>query len=260
LQANLRAGALACSVPACLIENDFPAGSRPTPTHDPHAASTRIMTSLPDKAVAFLRSFAVLLGVHRDSGPVDSIAAFDNFVATRSAYIAQKTLYGYVKTRMGTRYPAMFEDAKIIASLNIAKVNVFAACLSDLTVYATAVALAGCPVDNNARADLARRCYAAGLHANTGDAPPEFSPQECTAEFDRRLADTDWHRTGTPEDFTRSPLALVKWAPIADNLKKYDTEIVENSIRFAWRSVRDELRRRTDADAVCAELARQPAG
>lgn len=218
------------------------------------------MTSLREKAGSFLRSFAILLGAHRDSGPVDSVAALENFVSTRSAYIAQKTLYGYVKTRMGIRYAAMFEDAQIIASLNIAKFNVFAACLSDLTLYSVAVALAGCPVGNDARTALARRCYAAGLRTNDGGAPPEFSAQDCIADFDRRLAETDWHRAGTPETFTRSPRALVRWAPIADNLKKFDTEIIENSVTFAWRDVRDQFRKRIDAGAVAAEWTKQPAG
>jgi hypothetical protein len=217
------------------------------------------MTSLGQKAGTFLRAFVALLGgSRRDSGPVDGIAALEHFVATRSSYIAQKTLYGYVKTRMGTRYPAMFEDANIIASLNIAKFNVFAACLSDMTIYAVAVALDGCPVGNDARAGLARRCYAAGLDANAGAAPPEFSAQDCIAGFDRRLAETEWRRAGTADNFTASPRALVKWAPIADNLKKYDTEIIENSVKFAWRDVRDEFRKRLDAGAVCAEWTKQP--
>ena len=218
------------------------------------------MTSLRERAATFLRSFAVLLGAHRDSGPIDSVAALENFVSTRSAYIAQKTLYGYVKTRMGIRYPAMFEDATIVASLNIAKFNVFAACLSDLTIYAVAVALADCPVGNDARTAMARRCYAAGLRANDVEAPAEFSAQDCIAEFDRRLAETDWQRAGTPENFTRSPGALVRWAPIADNLKKLDTEIIENSVKFAWRDVRDQFRKRMEAGAVGAEWTRQAGG
>ncbi|EIM73317.1 hypothetical protein A33O_16150 [Nitratireductor aquibiodomus RA22] len=39
---------------------------------------------------------------------------------------------------MGTRYPSMFEDDVFIGSINIAKLHVFAACLSDLTIHAVA--------------------------------------------------------------------------------------------------------------------------
>ena len=171
------------------------------------------MTSLLEKAGGLLRQVAALFGAGSDTGPVDSVAALENFVATRSAYVAQKTLYGYVKTRMGTRYVAMFDDKNIIASLNIAKLHVFAACLSDLTLYAVATALHGLPVGNDEREAMARVCYAAGLRANTGEAPEQFSAQDCIAEFDRRLAETDWNRAGQPDNFTRSPRALMQWAP-----------------------------------------------
>jgi hypothetical protein len=217
------------------------------------------MTTVGVKIGGFLRNLVTLLGGGRDTGPIDSVAALEDFIATRSAYVAQKTLYGYVKTRMGIRYPAMFEDKKIIASLNIAKLEVFAACLSDLTTYAVATVLpAG---DDGARLSMARRCYAAGLRANAGEESSEFSPQTASDEFERRLALTDWRvRARTPDNFSESPRALVRWAPIEDKLKKFDTEIVENSVKFAWRDIREQFRKRLDADAVAADWARQPAG
>ena len=104
------------------------------------------MSLLDQKADGFWRKVAALLGMGGDKAPVDSVAALEEFLASRSAYVAQKTLYGYVKTRMGTRFAIMFDDKQIIASLNIARFHVFAACLSDLTVYAVAVALHGAPL------------------------------------------------------------------------------------------------------------------
>jgi hypothetical protein len=217
------------------------------------------MTSLLEKAGSILWQVAGLFGAWSDTGPVDSVAALENFVATRSAYVAQKTLYGYVKTRMGIRYVAMFNDKNIIASLNIAKLHVFAACLSDLTLYAVASALRGLPVGNDERAAMARGCYAAGLRANTGEAPAQFSEQDCIAEFDRRLAETDWNRAGQPDNFTRSPRALMQWAPIAENLKAFDSEIVENSVKFSWRDIREQFQKRLDAAAVGADWTRRAA-
>ena len=218
------------------------------------------MTSILEKAGAFLRGAAGLLWTRRDTAPIDSVAALADFVTTRSTYIAQKTLYDYVKTRMGIRYPAMFEDKNIIASLNIAKMHVFAACLSDLTIYAVATVLHGRPVGNDARQEMARRCYAAGLRETAAGAPAEFSVQDYIDEFDRRLAETDWQRGALqPENFTNSPRALLRWAPIADKLKNFDGEIIENSVKFAWRDIREQFRKRIDADAVAADWSRQPA-
>ena len=33
-----------------------------------------------------------------------------NFIQERSAHVTQTTLYGYIKTRIGSRYAMMFED------------------------------------------------------------------------------------------------------------------------------------------------------
>jgi hypothetical protein len=216
------------------------------------------MNSIWEKAAVFLRGAAGMFRFRRERAPIDSVAALDDFVATRSTYLAQKTLYGYVKTRMGIRYPAMFEDKNIIASLNIAKMHVFAACLSDLTIYGVAVALHGLAVGNDERQEMARRCYAAGLRAVTADAPAEFSAQDCIGEFDRRLADTDWQSGARQlENFTRSPRALFKWAPIADELKNFDREIIENSVKYAWRDIREQYQKRIVGEAVGADWQRR---
>jgi hypothetical protein len=42
----------------------------------------------------------------------------------------------------------------------------------------------------------------------------------------------------------------VRWAPIVENLKELDEEIVKNSVRFRWQEIRRDLRRNLDAGAV----------
>lgn len=211
-----------------------------------------------EKAANFLRGAAGLLRTRRDTTPIASVAALENFIATRSAYLAQKTLYGYVKTRMGIRYPAMFADANVIASLNIAKMHMLAACLSDLTVYGVAQALHNQPIGNEERETLALRIFQAGLRDNAGEAPPQFSAEDAVDAFKRRLAETDWRKTALlPDNFTASPRALLRWAPIAEKLKEFDSEIVENSVKFAWRDIREQFRKRIDAAAVGADRPRQ---
>lgn len=215
------------------------------------------MTSVREKAVDYFYQALSLVRRRRDTSPIDSVAKLEEFLGTRSAYIAQKTLYGYVKTRMGISYPLMFDNKSFIHSLNIAKQYVFAACLSDLTVYAVALALQEQPADNAAREHLARHCYESALSDNTADAPKEFSAQDCIREFAVRLKDVNWQHARGPDVFTRSPQALVRWAPIADVLKDFDREIVENSIKFAWPEVRTQLTRRIDPAAIYGDWSRQ---
>ena len=66
---------------------------------------------------------------------INSKEDLQNFVQERSAHVTQTTLYGYLKTRIGTRYQLMLDDEKYSESVNIAKWNIYMAALADLTLY-----------------------------------------------------------------------------------------------------------------------------
>ena len=214
--------------------------------------------SLTEIARNALHVFASRLSVRRDNGPIDSVTALYYFVSTRASFVSQKSLYGYLKTRMGTRYPSMFEDDVFVHSINIAKAEVYAACLSDLTVFAVAHAFSGDGSDAESRRAVAMKCYAAALAENADEMPSEFSAHVSTEDFAARLGTTSWTDTAlTRENFTESPRALFHWAPIAPELKKDDHEIVRNSINFAFHEVRQNYSKRLDADAVRADCYRK---
>ena len=199
-----------------------------------------------------------MLAPRRDRGPIDSVSALCDFVSTRSAFIAQKTLYGYLKTRMGTRYPSVFEDNVFSTSIKLATQHVFAACLSDLTIFAVAKATEGHSMDDGERVKFAQRCYEAGMAANAEAAPIQFAPRDCIHAFAARLRDTDWGFGALRrENFTRSPAALVHWAPIAPELKDHDEQIVHNSIRFAWREIRVDFDSRLEAESILTDWSIQ---
>lgn len=188
--------------------------------------------------------------------PVDSVHALEKFVSTRSAFIAQKCLYGYLKTRMGTQFPQMFEDDTFAVSINIAKMNIYDACLSDLAVYATAVSLDGSSAQDETRRRLAARCHGKGLDDNTGIAVESFSPQKARQDFQSRLTAVAWHGSAKNADcFTKSPDALVRWAPIVKQHKDLDVLFVKNSIRYAWIDMRRILLRKLDRKAIADEVA-----
>jgi len=215
------------------------------------------MSWILQKAGFWWREIASRLTIRRETTPIDSIERLQEFVTTRATYVAQKTLFTYVRARMGTRYPRMFEDEALMTSLNIAKVHVFAGCLSDLTIYAVGMALHDQPLGNDARRMLAMQCYETGLHENAAACPSEFPERDYIESFGKRLDETDWRVAALqPENFTASPRALLRWAPIAEGLKKYDGEIVRNSVKFTWPEIRSDFRKRVDGAAICAEWAR----
>ena len=219
----------------------------------------RVQLGVFDQIVKAFGAVIPRINFGRDSAKIDSLAALEQFVSTRSAFIGQKKLFGYLKGRIGTRWPKMFEDEIFVEGINIASMNVYAACLSDLTIFAVANALpdgiAG--VSDRHRNDLAQRIYAHGLSENVREDIPQFNPDAALEEFDTRLHDTQWSfGAAHPANFTRSPAAVLKWAPIADELKQFDTEIVENSVKFAWVDVREQFMKRV----VPAHIAREIEG
>ena len=96
----------------------------------------------------------------RKPDPLASLEDVADFVRARASYIAQTTLYGYIKTRTGTRYVSLFEDEVFVASINIAKWRVYLACLDHLSLHA----VAKLPLDP-ARGHGERRALALRLRA-----------------------------------------------------------------------------------------------
>lgn len=210
--------------------------------------------------IARIGAFAARLVRRRDNSPIENLERLADFVATRAALVSQKTLYGYLRTRIGTRYPKVFEDEPFVESINIAKMHFFAACESDLAIYAVARALGDSGVSDPVRRAIAIDFFDRALTANAGQAVADFDPQAARAELMLRLDGTDWSgRARTRENFDHSPAALVRWAPIAPDLKRLDAEIVENSVKFAWNEVRQEFGRRVDAAAIAQDARRYAA-
>ena len=61
-------------------------------------------------------------------------------------------------------------------------------------------------------------------------------------EFSQRLKVIDWNKYHQDNPFKNSGLSLLKWSPIAENLKKFDKEIVLNSIKLKWNLVENEFK------------------
>jgi hypothetical protein len=65
------------------------------------------------------------------------------------------------------------------------------------------------------------------------------------------VARTDWLAVGKNEAaFAESPVGLVRWAPVMDELKELDEEIVRNSVRFRWQEIRSDFARHLDVQAL----------
>ena len=65
-------------------------------------------------------------------GKISNLDELETFIQTKSAWVSQVTLYGYLKTRMGTRYVLHFENDQFMGSVNLAKWNMYSVALQDL--------------------------------------------------------------------------------------------------------------------------------
>jgi hypothetical protein len=187
--------------------------------------------------------------------PIDSPEALGRFLNTRASFIAQTSLYGYLRTRAGMRYPELFDDDEFVVGVNYAKWHNWLDCLGDLSVYAGS-RLAQVEPRETARVSAMIAVLVDGILAETGT-PPDAGP-EFTAHAERlrdRLRRTDWLAIGEAEGaFTESPASVVRWAPVMDELKELDEEVVLNSVRFRWQEVRRHFARDLDLEAMLAAL------
>ena len=67
--------------------------------------------------------------------------------------------------------------------------------------------------------------------------------QELLSRFEKRLSSiVSRPNTEVAEAFSRSIQALLQWAPVVQEMKKDDAEIVSNSIYFKWLRVCQEYK------------------
>lgn len=221
----------------------------PTPS-DPADTDSPPQRRILARAVAALRR---LFSGKRGMEPIRDAAALRDFLRTRASYVAQMTLYGYLRTRAGTRLALLYEDDQFVIAANIAKWHVWLACLSDLAAYAGGMLRRNSGATEAEVGRLICRIVNEIL-AETG------TPEEAGVEFAghaqrvrARLALCNWSaQSDGDEPFSESPGALSYWAPIVDVLKELDDEIVRNSMRFRWQEIRRQLRQALDAASVMA--------
>lgn len=211
----------------------------------------------PAQLWAALRSH---LGLRREAleGPIDSAEALGRFLDERASFLAQTSLYGYLQTRAGMRYPELFDDDEFVVSINVAKWQLWLDCLSDLAVYAGSRIAQHRP-DETPRIGHAMTVVVDEVLDRTGtprEAGPDFAPHAMRVRD--RVARTDWLAVGAGEAaFTESPAGIVRWAPVKDELKVLDEEIVRNSVRFRWQAVRRDFASQMRLQALVQSLTAQ---
>ena len=172
---------------------------------------------------------------------ISNLDDLETFIQTKSAWVSQVTLYGYLKTRMGTRYVLHFENDTFMDSVNLAKWNIYAVALQDLNFFAFSYL----KVNSNFQdIDKVKEIFLNILDDETNNGMPLEIIKEAKKVFEERFQKINWDTYYNDLPFNHSALSLYEWAPIAEELKTLDRKIVLNSVILKWDIIKKEFKER----------------
>ena len=174
---------------------------------------------------------------------LNNLDDLEEFIQTKSAWVAQVTLYSYLKTRMGTRYVLHFENDEFMKSVNLAKWNIYAVSLQDLTFYVFSYLKINFQFQD---LEKAKEIFYNILDDEILNKMPQDIIEETKKNFEERLSKMNWDNQINDYPFNQSALSLFKWAPIADELKNLDRKIVLNSMILKWDIIKKEFSERIE--------------
>ena len=194
---------------------------------------------LRDLKLEYLKEYiAPIFNFLKPKRKITNISELKNFIQKRSAWVAQETLYGYLKTRMGAKYVLMFDDEIFLGSINKAKWNIYSVALQDLILYCLSYLKNNLNIEYTLKAN---DIYQEILEEEKNNEMPEEIIEKSLKKFEARIDKIDWEKYHSDLPFNESALALYEFSPIADELKILDRKIVLNSMILKWDNIKKEF-------------------
>jgi len=170
---------------------------------------------------------------------IKNLDELEHFIQTKSAWVTQVTLYSYLKTRMGTRYVLHFDNDVFMASLDIARWNIYSVALQDLTLFTFSYLKVNFNYQN---INQSKEIFFKILDSESSNKMPVDIIEGAKKTFNERHQNINWETYYKDLPFNPSALSLYKWAPIAEELKTLDRKIVLNSMILKWDNVEKEFK------------------
>lgn len=185
---------------------------------------------------------------------LNSLSALSDFTERQSAYVSQVTLFGYIKTRAGTSWPKLFEDDTYLVSLRTARSHFFSACVADLALFFAARMFTGARLSATQAEKLAIYLAETVLLQHHYE---DIDPTAFDAVIKRtrqRAAVMAWEEAATTAlAFESSADAFMRWAPVTDEFKALDEEIMRNSLHLRWIGIRRDVKETLNVQDVLAD-------
>jgi len=193
--------------------------------------------------------------------PFHSLDDLGEFLQTRASFVAQVTLFGYLKTRMGTKHRVLFEDEVFSVAIQDAAARLFTTCLADITLYTMARLVRDGGLEQARASKLAQEIYSKHIRIGLEDFPREELREKIISDGDSRMAGrikvAKWPELvdiyGT---FRPSEVDIIRFAPVSEDFKERDKTIVGNSVRLKWNDIRAQLVKRLKEPEFVAHLNR----
>ena len=171
---------------------------------------------------------------------IKTVDQVKTFIQEQSAQVTQMTLYGYLKTRMGAKHVIMFEDKDFLRSINIAKWQIYGISLIDCTFFCFSFLY---KEKNFLKTDQANQIFFEILNTEKAGGMDIEAYNNSTKEFNLRFSEVNWETYYINNPFVKSSQALYNWAPVADELKKLDKQIVLNSMILKWNNIQKDFKK-----------------
>ena len=166
---------------------------------------------------------------------IENLDDLRNFISNKSAFVSQFTLYGYLRTRMGgINFYKSLNDLPFETSVNIARWNIYLVSVQDLLLFTFSYIYN--KQDRNIITN-ANSFFRKILEEQQHFGLEVELKNKSIKEFDERIKKVNWHMSYKQRPFEKSCEALFVWAPIADQLKDLDKEIVINSMDVQWQNI-----------------------
>ena len=178
----------------------------------------------------------------RPKKPLTKRSELVEFIHRNASFVSQVTLLTYIKARAGTQYPKLFENTEYLKSIEIARSHLYASCVADLAFYV---------INEHCLNDIQGESIQFNL-SNLVNEVFSFAKDDenIFKEFDEMKKQCKEHLKTLEGNainhklFKISSDTFFRWAPMAEEFKKEDEEIMRNSIHFRWIEVRREVRDR----------------
>ena len=189
---------------------------------------------------------------------LNSLPSVVEFTAKQSAYVSQVTLFGYIKTRAGTSWPKLFENDTYLISLRTARSHFFAACVSDLSLFFAARMFLEGQLSARQAEELAVEIAQQVLITPDIDGHEDIDPdafRDIVNRTRQRALVMKWEEAATTAlAFHSSAEAFMRWAPVTDEFKASDEEIMRNSLHLRWIGIRRDIKETLQIEPIKADL------